>query len=130
MKKIITLLTGLLFIFSGFYLYSRIEQPTMRQVTEKISVHQLITAKDKETDFKTYQIEYGKTALDLLNENSKIILKGKGVNAYIISINGEEALSENREYWAFYINGKMAEVGAGSYKLKSGDKIEWKIEKY
>jgi len=24
----------------------------------------------------------------------------------------------------------MSKVGAGSYKLKDGDKIEWKVEKY
>lgn len=129
MKKIITLLTGLFFLFSGFYLYSRIDRPTTKKTIEKISVHQSITAKGK-TNFKTYKVDGGKTALDLLNQNAKIISKGKGVSSYVISINGEEALSENREYWAFYVNGKPAEVGAGSYKLKPGDKIEWKIEKY
>ena len=40
------------------------------------------------------------------------------------------AEESKKEYWAFYINGKMANVGAADYQTKEGDKIEWKIEKY
>ena len=59
--------------------------------------------------------------------------KGEEANAFVTQINGYPALrkaSVPREFWAFYINGKMSNVGAGSYKLKDGDKIEWKIERY
>ena len=45
-------------------------------------------------------------------------------------INGRRVDDRKNEYWAFYLNGKMAQIGAGSYQLKNGDKIEWKIETY
>lgn len=31
------------------------------------------------------------------------------------------------KYWHFYVNGKLAPVGAGAYVLKSGDSIEWRF---
>jgi len=130
MKKIIALLIGIFSIFSGLYLYSRIDQPKVQQSVKKIFVSQAIITKNKSSDFISYQIEEGKTALDLLKISKKIATKGEGVNAYVVSIDGKKAENENREYWAFYVNGKMANVGAGSYQLKNKDKIEWKIEKY
>jgi len=130
MKKIIIFLISLFSIFSGLYLYRHINQPKVQQSVKKIHVSQAITTKDKNSDFVSYQIEEGKTALDLLKISKKIETKGEGVNAYVVSIDGRKAENENREYWAFYVNGKMANVGAGSYQLKNGDKIEWKIEKY
>ncbi len=44
-------------------------------------------------------------------------------------IEGRAANSE-KEFWSFYVNGKQAETGAGSYILKNNDTIEWKIEAY
>lgn len=126
MKKIITLLTGLVFVFSGIYLYRFVNKPTVNQSVKMIIVSQAVSNKN----FVSYRIKEGKTAFDLLKQSAKVIAKGEGTNAYVTSINGKEAQSANREYWAFYTNGKLAEVGAGSYKLKAGDKIEWKIEIY
>ncbi|MCL4363786.1 DUF4430 domain-containing protein [Patescibacteria group bacterium] len=83
-----------------------------------------------ETDFKNFNVPDGQTAFDLLNNRDKVVFTGKGSSAYVTSINGKEASASKREYWAFYVNGKLADVGAGSYQLKAGDKIEWKIEKY
>ena len=57
-------------------------------------------------------------------------VRGEGKNAYVTGINGREADTKKKEYWAFYVNGKPATVGAGSYILKQADKIEWKIENY
>jgi len=69
------------------------------------------------------------TALDQLENTISNKIKGKGVNAFITEINGYSTEGK-KEYWAFYVNGKQSAVGAGSYQLKDGDKIEWKIEKY
>jgi hypothetical protein len=68
--------------------------------------------------------------LDLTKKIATVATSGEGANSYITSIDGKEAKSASKEFWAFYVNGKQAEVGAGSYQLKNGDKIEWKIEKY
>lgn len=34
------------------------------------------------------------------------------------------------EYWQFFVNGKLANVGAGDYELKAGDKISWVYGSY
>ncbi|KKP87139.1 MAG: hypothetical protein UR89_C0006G0015 [Candidatus Roizmanbacteria bacterium GW2011_GWA2_35_8] len=121
-----------LIIFVAFILLSGYFYKAKLQFNKNLSVKQNIVllkiGDDKK--FKTYKISEKKSALDLLKEKSKAIAKGEGVNAYVVSINGVEAKTEDKEYWAFYVNGKMAEVGAGSYIVKEGDKIEWKIEKY
>lgn len=73
----------------------------------------------------------GKTALELLRvKDPAAVTQGEGANAFVTKINGYEASASKKEFWAFYVNGKQAAVGAGSYITKSGDKIEWKIETY
>lgn len=76
------------------------------------------------------QIEGGKTALDLLRKTTQVEMQGEGENAFVTSINGRLADQSKKEFWAFYVNGKPAQVGAGSYILKAEDKIEWKLETY
>jgi len=48
----------------------------------------------------------------------------------VVSINGRKADAQKHEYWAFYVNGKLSDVGPADYKTKDGDVVEWKIEKY
>jgi hypothetical protein len=79
---------------------------------------------------KQEQIKVGKTALQLLSTTHKTITKGEKQNAFVTEIDGRTALAEKREFWAFYVNGKQAAVGAGSYIVKNNDTIEWKIETY
>ena len=57
-------------------------------------------------------------------------VNGEGKNAYVTMIDGQKADDEKREFWAFYVNGKQSQLGAGSYTVKPNDSIEWKIETY
>jgi hypothetical protein len=73
----------------------------------------------------------GKTALELLQANAKNVqVKGEGANAFVTGINGYTANDAKKEFWAFYVNGKTSDVGAGSYVTKAGDQIQWKIATY
>jgi hypothetical protein len=45
----------------------------------------------------------------------------------VTSINGVEA-DGTKQFWAFYVNDKLAQEGAGTYKTKDSDKIEWRVE--
>jgi hypothetical protein len=73
----------------------------------------------------------GKTALELLKEKDpNMVTKGEGANAYVTTINGYTAKDAKKEYWAFYVDGKLSDTGAGAYTTKAGDKIEWKIATY
>ncbi len=75
----------------------------------------------------SYTGEEGKSALELLHEYASYEQEASGL---IHIIDGRKADNKRREYWAFYVNGKMAQVGPADYQTKKGDKIEWKIEKY
>lgn len=72
----------------------------------------------------------GWSAYDLLKSYNTVATKGEGINTYITTIDNHRADEGDKEFWAFYVNGKQASVGAGSYILQPEDKIEWKIEKY
>jgi len=129
MKKILLFVLFFLIIISGYFFY----QNKLLSAKKSVVQQQNLTVYLKlisQTDFIKQEIIAGKTALDLIKEKAKVVTKGESANAYVIEINGKLAEDSKKEFWAFYVNGKMAEVGAGSYKLKDGDKIEWRIEKY
>ena len=128
MKKIFLFVLFFLTIFTSYSFYQTKLLSTKKSIAQQtLTVYLKISG---QKDFIKQEIISGKTALDLTKEKASVKIKGEGVNAYLTEINSQKALNSKKEYWAFYVNGKMAEVGAGSYKLKEGDKIEWKIEKY
>ena len=76
------------------------------------------------------EIEEGKTALDLTRKVVGVETSGEGEMAFVTTINGIYADPSKNEFWELVINGQPAQVGAGSYKVKQGDEIEWRISKY
>jgi hypothetical protein len=74
-----------------------------------------------------YKGRDGVDALTLLKEKMTVEQDKSGM---VASINGRKADSEKREFWGFYVNGQMAQVGAADYETKEEDIIDWKIEKY
>lgn len=79
-----------------------------------------------------YEGKEGVSALALLRAatNDHFKAKGSGKNAFVTSIDGVTADNSKHQYWAFYVNGKLAQVGAGAYVTKDGDEIKWKLETY
>lgn len=76
----------------------------------------------------SYDGQEGRTALELLQENAEVELEGEGEMAFVTTINGVSA-GEN-EFWAFYINGASAPMGAGSYVTSNDDRITWRLENF
>lgn len=72
-----------------------------------------------------YKGENGIDALTLLKKQNSVGIDHTGL---VVSVNGVKPTGH--EYWAFYINNKLAPVGPAEYKTKNGDVITWKIEKY
>ncbi len=56
--------------------------------------------------------------------------KGSGENSFITAVGGREADDSDREYWALYVNGVYAQLGAGSQQASAQDTITWRLEKY
>ena len=75
----------------------------------------------------SYKGENGKDALTLLKQRTGVEQDHSGL---VVSIDGKKADNTKHEYWAFYINGKLAPVGPAQYVTKNSDVIMWKIEKY
>jgi hypothetical protein len=73
-------------------------------------------------------IPAGEFATDLLKSDHQIETKNyPGIGEMVLSIDGIKP--DSSHFWAFYVNGKSSDVGASSYKLQNGDKIEWKLVK-
>lgn len=81
----------------------------------------------QQSEILSYKGEKEKDALTLLKEKATVEQDRSGL---VISIKGRKADSAKHEYWAFYVNGKLAAVGPADYQTKHEDKIEWRIEKY
>lgn len=129
MKKIFLFISVLLVINFGYSFYQNQSDLTKKLAVQQRDINVYLKLFGQE-DFIKQKIVINKTALDLTKEKANTKTKGEGENAYVTEINGITAQDSKKEYWAFYVNGKMAEVGAGSYKLKNGDRIEWKLATY
>lgn len=131
MKKIIYGILLIAVVISGYNVWKIVKSTPQGAVVDrnKITVTQKINI-DSSGEFVAYDENAGITALDLLQQTSIVRLQGTGVAAFVVGINDRIADSKKKEYWALYVNGIPASVGAGSYRINEGDKIEWKIEKF
>ena len=79
-------------------------------------------------EYVSYRGQEGKNALDLLKASHKVDVKTySGIGEFVDGIDGLK--SDAQHFWSFYVNGKQATVGAGSYTTKATDVIEWKFER-
>lgn len=99
------------------------------QLFQSRQLYQSITSTNtkQQTIPFSYKGREGKNALVLLQEKTTV---EKDKSSLVVSVNGRKADSQKREYWAFYVNGKLAPVGPADYQTKDTDVIEWRIEKY
>lgn len=78
-------------------------------------------------DYITYSGVEGEDALTTLkNVNDKVVTKTSDFGEYVDSIDGLVGGTDGK-YWSFYVDGKLSDIGAGSYISNGGEKIEWKF---
>ena len=118
----------LLFIVLGSSLLFALLLPFIhgKEVSIPVTLHPTVTVAPRVSEF-SYKGEAGKDALTILKAKTKVEQAASGL---VIAINGRKADDKEHEYWAFYVNGKMASVGPADYQTKNTDMILWKIEKY
>lgn len=74
----------------------------------------------------SYSVAENQNALELLKNSHVVETKSYGqMGEFVLSIDGIKP--DNQHFWQLYVNGKSSSVGAGSYVLKEGDKVEWKL---
>ena len=104
---------GIILIFGLFLI---IPNPVVGPVTDT-----------SQTSAITYQGVEGKDALELLKDSHDVEIKSFDFGDMVTAIDGQ-ASDGTTNFWAFYVNGQQATVGAGDYETKNGDQIEWKLE--
>lgn len=114
--SIVLILAGIIYVYSSGF------SALNKNFSNKTNIPSQ-TVQDK----FSYKGQTGKDALALLKEKAEAKQDKSGL---VVSINGREVMASKREYWAFYVNGKLASVGPADYKTKDSDIIEWRIEKY
>lgn len=122
----LSLVSGFLFviIIGGMLSFSPRNRTQTLQANQEISKYSETAPRD---DYFAYQGETGKDALTMLKELATIEQDRTGM---VVGINGRKAEASKREYWSFYVNGKMAEVGPADYDTTEKDLIEWRIKRY
>lgn len=124
MKKQVIILSVLILLLLGIIIIS---PSIIKKENSGVQISPTIIVVSEANKKFTHKGKEGIDALSLLREETTIKQDNSGL---VISINGREADSLNREYWSFYVNGKMASVGPADYITKDADFIEWKIETY
>lgn len=79
-----------------------------------------------QVDVISYEGVSGRTALELLNENYDVEVQSFDFGDMVVSINGQSA--DATSFWAFYVDGEMAQVGAGDFETQDGQIIQWRLE--
>lgn len=99
-------------------------QPQQAEDPNNITVYQTVDGSN--LNQPSYMAANGQWALALLKSTHTVTVKSYGsMGEFVTGIDG--VTSDNKHFWEFFVNGKSSNVGASSYKLQSGDKIEWKL---
>lgn len=131
-KYIILLLVVLGLAFSFIYFGKRVFKDLSHSPQPQAQEQKTTLTLNEESKTETFDLSafVDKSALEATGSFAKIVASGTGTNAFITSINGKIADSKKKEFWELIINGKSAQVGAGSYIIQKGDSILWKITNF
>jgi hypothetical protein len=109
----------------SLYVLNR-HEPAKQPKAAQTAQHEWLTSSaDKKT--VSYEGQTGKTALETLKSLAQVKTQSSSYGDFVTSINGVAA-DGSKQFWSFYVNGKLASEGAGTYKTTNGQKIEWRVE--
>lgn len=74
----------------------------------------------------SYRGEAGVDALTLFKRHAIVRTRHYSFGDMVVSVDG--TIGSGPKYWTFYINGRMANVGAQAYITKSTDILMWKLQ--
>lgn len=121
LSSILFVALGLSLIGAGCGLTTTTQIPTTTNVANVNSAATNTSA----TGSITYAGQDGKNALELLQQNHTVDVSAQG---FVNAIDGRQA--GDHQFWAFYVNGQQAAVGAKDYQSKNNDTIDWKLETF
>ena len=96
--------------------------------TQILQLQSINSTNDIRANGVSYEGKNDKTALELLKNKYQVETKDfSGMGEFVIAIDGVKS-EDGKNFWAFYVDGEMAMEGAGTYKTKDGEKIEWRLD--
>lgn len=113
---LLTALAALVLVVIGLVTFDRLESPRVAGV-------QVETPAPAEF---SYPGQEGRTALELLKENYAVETENFSFGEMVTTIDGIAA--DQSHFWAFYVNGEMAVVGAGEYQSDGSETFEWRLK--
>lgn len=82
-----------------------------------------LTAAQKELSYIYVADKDDITAFELLQSQAEVEYDESDLGILVQGING--TMADDQHYWAFAVNGELAQQGAADTVLKSGDVVEW-----
>ncbi len=133
MKKNLIALLGVVVVTVGIVAYagplmSQLKpagQPTSQDTTVDLAPTELDVIPFAK-EFEYIATQSGQTALDLLKQNNIIEVKEYGFGTLITGIDG--LMADEKNYWAFYVNGEYAKQAADQTNLNAGDTVRFVYE--
>lgn len=126
-KSMILGVVALVLVAAGVVTIALTNQKKTEEQNHKHTTSQSSEKAQDSSKYVTYKGVEGKTALELLKTEATVVTKDSSFGPYVDSINGVAGGTDGK-YWAFYVNGQMAQVGADAYVTQATDKVEWKFE--
>lgn len=119
------------FKFFGIVGDNKMQQTASPSPTQEASQNAelVITFDDGSTVTFTKEKAVDETAFSILKEvtdakSLTLETTQYDFGVFVKSINGEESSADKS--WIYFVNGQSGQVAADQYKLKPGDKVEWK----
>lgn len=96
--------------------------------TKQVAASGANGSKVQAADIIKFTAQKNQTVLAQVQAREKVVVQQDPTyGAFVESINGIKNGAGNK-YWTFYVNGQMANIGAGKYITKGGEEIVWKFE--
>lgn len=99
------------------------ESNQQAKATTNVEITIKDTVNDKEILSQEAQIDENGLE-DYLEKNHKAVFK----DGMMTELEGIKQDEEQNQYWMYYVNDQMPEVGIGDYQVKDADKIEFRFE--
>jgi hypothetical protein len=129
MKKLIPILAVVALLLFGFSAWTISQNSTTEPATvttENVEQDLSLTISDNGREL-SYNGVVGQTPLETLRQLAEIETQEFDFGEFVTSINGVAA-DPATEFWSYYINGEVAQVGSSEYVAEQGDRFEWRIE--
>ena len=109
------------------------KQPKLAATAAEIKVDLKVDFQGQAENIETRQsVKSGLSVFDLLVHCKSVgeldfKHRGSGETAFVSRINDVENQMAGGLNWLFYVNGQMADRGAGVVRLNDGDVVQWKF---